>query len=97
MRFWLQRFDNWGATREDHIGLQRNQFLRRRRYATFLAGGEAVIEDEISPILPAQLFHDIEKGRNLPLPFWILGFRVCEHSDPTNSIGLLSASCRGVY
>jgi hypothetical protein len=86
----LQRGSYRGRMCEDHVGSQRDQFLRA--LLDLSAGGrKAVVDVEIAALRPTQLFEPLLQLREPCLRFRIVLGQADEHPDPPNAVALLRA------
>jgi hypothetical protein len=88
----LQRRHAQGATGQDDIRRERDQFRREFAIEVDIVCTPADVDPHIA-VGPARLSQDLLKRCDEGLTFWIVLGHVHKHTDPPHLLGLLSA-CR---
>jgi hypothetical protein len=91
----LQRSRDWGRHCEDHLGLQRDQLLRKRLISTRIRSGKAMLNVDATALHPTKAGKPLSKFRKLAIPLLVVLGGFLQHADPPHAHArLLRTRCQ---
>jgi hypothetical protein len=82
---------SWCRLRDDHVGLQRDQFSREQTGLS-ARGRKAILDAHISTFRPSEFLKSLPESREAPLHLGIILGEANQHTDPPHPLWLLRVS-----